>query len=141
MGCSGEEQHSGDGSFIRAGSPLRALCLRKETHLQTYCVNNSVEEKELHVMNNGKQTTEGWCVVICGVMVVSFQNMETFPVHKNPFLASSSSPGFPVPFDLPPTCYSAKGTQVQACVCMCEKSSTCLDYSVRLSLDSTSTAV
>uniref|UniRef100_A0A671YEH9 Tyrosyl-DNA phosphodiesterase 1 n=1 Tax=Sparus aurata TaxID=8175 RepID=A0A671YEH9_SPAAU len=32
----------------------------------------------------------------------------TFPVHKNPFLASSSSAGFPVPFDLPPTCYSAK---------------------------------
>lgn len=104
-------------------------------------MNNSVEENELHVMNNGKQTTEGWCVVICGVMVVSFQNMETFPVHKNPFLAPSSSAGFPVPFDLPPTCYSAKGTQVQACVCVCVRSSTCLDCSVRLSIDSTSTAV
>uniref|UniRef100_A0A7N8XJS4 Tyrosyl-DNA phosphodiesterase 1 n=1 Tax=Mastacembelus armatus TaxID=205130 RepID=A0A7N8XJS4_9TELE len=32
----------------------------------------------------------------------------TFPVHKNPFPVSSSSLGFPVPFDLPPTCYSAK---------------------------------
>ncbi|XP_041792246.1 tyrosyl-DNA phosphodiesterase 1 [Chelmon rostratus] len=36
-------------------------------------------------------------------------NMKTFPVHKNPFPASSSSSsGFPVPFDLPPTCYSPK---------------------------------
>uniref|UniRef100_A0A671YEI4 Tyrosyl-DNA phosphodiesterase 1 n=1 Tax=Sparus aurata TaxID=8175 RepID=A0A671YEI4_SPAAU len=44
-----------------------------------------------------------------GVLFVpSAFNMETFPVHKNPFLASSSSAGFPVPFDLPPTCYSAK---------------------------------
>ncbi|XP_031165340.1 tyrosyl-DNA phosphodiesterase 1 isoform X1 [Sander lucioperca] len=34
-------------------------------------------------------------------------NMKTFPLHKNPFPASSSS-GFPVPFDLPPTCYSPK---------------------------------
>uniref|UniRef100_A0A673BRS4 Tyrosyl-DNA phosphodiesterase 1 n=1 Tax=Sphaeramia orbicularis TaxID=375764 RepID=A0A673BRS4_9TELE len=32
----------------------------------------------------------------------------TFPVHKNPFPVSSSSTGFPVPFDLPPTSYSAK---------------------------------
>ncbi|KAM9366218.1 tyrosyl-DNA phosphodiesterase 1 [Symphorus nematophorus] len=36
-------------------------------------------------------------------------NMKTFPVHKNPFpVSSSSSTGFPVPFDLPPTCYSPK---------------------------------
>uniref|UniRef100_A0A673BUL0 Tyrosyl-DNA phosphodiesterase 1 n=1 Tax=Sphaeramia orbicularis TaxID=375764 RepID=A0A673BUL0_9TELE len=35
-------------------------------------------------------------------------NMKTFPVHKNPFPVSSSSTGFPVPFDLPPTSYSAK---------------------------------
>lgn len=35
-------------------------------------------------------------------------NMKTFPVHKNPFPVSSSSSGFPVPFDLPPTRYSPK---------------------------------
>uniref|UniRef100_A0A3Q4BKK6 Tyrosyl-DNA phosphodiesterase 1 n=1 Tax=Mola mola TaxID=94237 RepID=A0A3Q4BKK6_MOLML len=34
--------------------------------------------------------------------------MKTFPVHKNPFpVSSSSSSGFPVPFDLPPTSYSS----------------------------------
>ncbi|KAM8762308.1 tyrosyl-DNA phosphodiesterase 1 [Acanthopagrus schlegelii] len=44
-----------------------------------------------------------------GVLFVpSAFNMESFPVHKNPFLVSSSSSGFPVPFDLPPTCYSPK---------------------------------
>uniref|UniRef100_A0A7N8YJU2 Tyrosyl-DNA phosphodiesterase 1 n=1 Tax=Mastacembelus armatus TaxID=205130 RepID=A0A7N8YJU2_9TELE len=44
-----------------------------------------------------------------GVLYVpSTFNMKTFPVHKNPFPVSSSSLGFPVPFDLPPTCYSAK---------------------------------
>ncbi|XP_034729161.1 tyrosyl-DNA phosphodiesterase 1 [Etheostoma cragini] len=32
-------------------------------------------------------------------------NMKTFPLHKDSFPASSSA-GFPVPFDLPPTCYS-----------------------------------
>ncbi|KAF7647078.1 hypothetical protein LDENG_00177710 [Lucifuga dentata] len=35
-------------------------------------------------------------------------NMKTFPVDKKPFPVSSSSSGFPVPFDLPPTRYSAK---------------------------------
>ncbi|KAM7406508.1 hypothetical protein PAMP_000882 [Pampus punctatissimus] len=36
-------------------------------------------------------------------------NMKTFPVQKNPFpVSSSSSSGFPVPFDLPPTRYSPK---------------------------------
>ncbi|XP_034040964.1 tyrosyl-DNA phosphodiesterase 1 [Thalassophryne amazonica] len=35
-------------------------------------------------------------------------NMKTFPVQKNQFPVSSSSAGFPVPFDLPPTSYSAK---------------------------------
>ncbi|KAK9543051.1 hypothetical protein VZT92_000863 [Zoarces viviparus] len=34
-------------------------------------------------------------------------NMKTFPVHKSQFPVSSSA-GFPVPFDLPPTCYSPK---------------------------------
>ncbi|XP_070760454.1 tyrosyl-DNA phosphodiesterase 1 [Enoplosus armatus] len=43
-----------------------------------------------------------------GVLYVpSAFNMKTFPVHKNPFPVSSSS-GFPVPFDLPPTSYSPK---------------------------------
>ncbi|XP_062863095.1 tyrosyl-DNA phosphodiesterase 1 isoform X2 [Trichomycterus rosablanca] len=35
-------------------------------------------------------------------------NMSTFPVEKNIFPASSSSTGFPVPFDLPPHRYSSK---------------------------------
>ncbi|XP_076011906.1 tyrosyl-DNA phosphodiesterase 1 [Genypterus blacodes] len=35
-------------------------------------------------------------------------NMKTFPVDNKPFPVSSSSSGFPVPFDLPPTCYTAK---------------------------------
>ncbi|KAM9860883.1 tyrosyl-DNA phosphodiesterase 1 [Aulostomus maculatus] len=35
-------------------------------------------------------------------------DMKTFPVNKNPFPVSSSSSGFPVPFDLPPTHYSSK---------------------------------
>uniref|UniRef100_A0A8C1ZYC2 Tyrosyl-DNA phosphodiesterase 1 n=1 Tax=Cyprinus carpio TaxID=7962 RepID=A0A8C1ZYC2_CYPCA len=35
-------------------------------------------------------------------------NMSTFPVEKNVFPASSSSKGFPVPFDLPPQRYSSK---------------------------------
>ncbi|AWP01972.1 putative tyrosyl-DNA phosphodiesterase 1 isoform 3 [Scophthalmus maximus] len=35
-------------------------------------------------------------------------DMKTFPVHTNPFPVSSSSSAFPVPFDLPPTCYSPK---------------------------------
>ncbi|KAG7481921.1 Tyrosyl-DNA phosphodiesterase 1 [Solea senegalensis] len=45
-----------------------------------------------------------------GVLYVpSAFGMKTFPVHKNPFPASSSSSfSFPVPFDLPPTCYSPK---------------------------------
>lgn len=44
-----------------------------------------------------------------GVLFVpSAFNMKTFPVDKNPFPVSSSSSGFPVPFDLPPTCYSPK---------------------------------
>ncbi|XP_071344269.1 tyrosyl-DNA phosphodiesterase 1 isoform X2 [Trachinotus anak] len=44
-----------------------------------------------------------------GVLYVpSAFNMKTFPVHKNPFPVSSSSSGFPVPFDLPPTSYSSK---------------------------------
>uniref|UniRef100_A0A8C5EGC7 Tyrosyl-DNA phosphodiesterase 1 n=1 Tax=Gouania willdenowi TaxID=441366 RepID=A0A8C5EGC7_GOUWI len=44
-----------------------------------------------------------------GVLFVpSAFNMETFPVDKNPFPCSSSVSGFPVPFDLPPTCYSPK---------------------------------
>ncbi|XP_023285395.1 tyrosyl-DNA phosphodiesterase 1 [Seriola lalandi dorsalis] len=44
-----------------------------------------------------------------GVLYVpSAFDMKTFPVHKNPFPVSSSSFGFPVPFDLPPTCYSPK---------------------------------
>ncbi|KAM7016010.1 tyrosyl-DNA phosphodiesterase 1 [Tautogolabrus adspersus] len=43
-----------------------------------------------------------------GVLYVpSAFNMKTFPVHKNPFPVSSNS-GFPVPFDLPPACYSPK---------------------------------
>ncbi|XP_019722293.1 tyrosyl-DNA phosphodiesterase 1 [Hippocampus comes] len=42
-----------------------------------------------------------------GVLYVpSAFNMKTFPVQKNPFPISSSSSGFPVPFDLPPTCYT-----------------------------------
>uniref|UniRef100_A0A665WAG7 Tyrosyl-DNA phosphodiesterase 1 n=1 Tax=Echeneis naucrates TaxID=173247 RepID=A0A665WAG7_ECHNA len=44
-----------------------------------------------------------------GVLYVpSAFDMKTFPVHKNPFPVSSSSSGFPVPFDLPPTCYTPK---------------------------------
>ncbi|GLD55545.1 tyrosyl-DNA phosphodiesterase 1 [Lates japonicus] len=44
-----------------------------------------------------------------GVLFVpSAFDMKTFPVHKNQFPVSSSSSGFPVPFDLPPTCYSPK---------------------------------
>lgn len=44
-----------------------------------------------------------------GVLYVpSAFNMKTFPVHKNPFPLVSSSSGFPVPFDLPPTSYSPK---------------------------------
>ncbi|XP_061819662.1 tyrosyl-DNA phosphodiesterase 1 [Nerophis lumbriciformis] len=35
-------------------------------------------------------------------------NMKTFPVQKSPFPVSASSSGFPVPFDLPPTRYSAQ---------------------------------
>uniref|UniRef100_A0A3P8VNU0 Tyrosyl-DNA phosphodiesterase 1 n=1 Tax=Cynoglossus semilaevis TaxID=244447 RepID=A0A3P8VNU0_CYNSE len=35
-------------------------------------------------------------------------DMKTFPVHKNPFPVSSSSSGFPVPFDLPPMLYSSE---------------------------------
>ncbi|KAK3538097.1 hypothetical protein QTP70_029793 [Hemibagrus guttatus] len=35
-------------------------------------------------------------------------NMSTFPVEKNIFPVSSSSTGFPVPFDLPPLRYSSK---------------------------------
>lgn len=35
-------------------------------------------------------------------------NMKTFPVQKNPFPVSSSTTGFPVPFDLPPTSYSSR---------------------------------
>ncbi|XP_031704328.1 tyrosyl-DNA phosphodiesterase 1 [Anarrhichthys ocellatus] len=43
-----------------------------------------------------------------GVLYVpSAFNMKTFPVHKSQFPVSSSA-GFPVPFDLPPTCYSPK---------------------------------
>ncbi|XP_041841527.1 tyrosyl-DNA phosphodiesterase 1 [Melanotaenia boesemani] len=42
-----------------------------------------------------------------GVLYVpSAFNMKTFPVDKNPFPVSSSSSGFHVPFDLPPTSYS-----------------------------------
>ncbi|XP_035992125.1 tyrosyl-DNA phosphodiesterase 1 [Fundulus heteroclitus] len=44
-----------------------------------------------------------------GVLYVpSAFNMKTFPVETNPFPASSSTSGFPVPFDLPPTSYSPK---------------------------------
>ncbi|XP_068169730.1 tyrosyl-DNA phosphodiesterase 1 [Antennarius striatus] len=44
-----------------------------------------------------------------GVLFIpSAFNMKTFPVHKNPFPVSSSSSGFLVPFDLPPTSYSPK---------------------------------
>lgn len=45
-----------------------------------------------------------------GVLYVpSAFNMKTFPVQKNPFpVSSSTSVGFPVPFDLPPTPYSTK---------------------------------
>ncbi|XP_077420084.1 tyrosyl-DNA phosphodiesterase 1 [Vanacampus margaritifer] len=44
-----------------------------------------------------------------GVLYVpSAFNMKTFPVRKNPFPVTSSSSGFPVPFDLPPTCYTPK---------------------------------
>ncbi|XP_076597041.1 tyrosyl-DNA phosphodiesterase 1 [Chaetodon auriga] len=43
-----------------------------------------------------------------GVLYVpSAFNMKTFPVDNSPFPVSSSS-GFTVPFDLPPTCYSPK---------------------------------
>lgn len=41
---------------------------------------------------------------------VFIQSMKTFPIDTNPFPASSS--GFPVPFDLPPTSYSPKGTVI-----------------------------
>ncbi|XP_068612867.1 tyrosyl-DNA phosphodiesterase 1-like [Brachionichthys hirsutus] len=42
-----------------------------------------------------------------GVLFIpSAFNMKTFPVNKDPFPASSSSSGFLVPFDLPPTSYS-----------------------------------
>uniref|UniRef100_A0A3Q0RHI3 Tyrosyl-DNA phosphodiesterase 1 n=1 Tax=Amphilophus citrinellus TaxID=61819 RepID=A0A3Q0RHI3_AMPCI len=44
-----------------------------------------------------------------GVLYVpSAFNMKIFPIDKNPFPVSSSSSGFPVPFDLPPTSYTAK---------------------------------
>ncbi|XP_054626524.1 tyrosyl-DNA phosphodiesterase 1 isoform X1 [Dunckerocampus dactyliophorus] len=44
-----------------------------------------------------------------GVLYVpSAFDMKMFTVQKNPFPFSSSSSGFPVPFDLPPTCYSPK---------------------------------
>ncbi|XP_037102468.1 tyrosyl-DNA phosphodiesterase 1 isoform X1 [Syngnathus acus] len=44
-----------------------------------------------------------------GILYVpSAFNMKTFPVRKNPFPVSSSSSGFPVPFDLPPTRYTSK---------------------------------
>lgn len=44
-----------------------------------------------------------------GVLYVpSAFNMKTFTVQKNPFPVSSSSSGFPVPFDMPPTGYSPK---------------------------------
>uniref|UniRef100_A0A3Q2ZCS4 Tyrosyl-DNA phosphodiesterase 1 n=1 Tax=Kryptolebias marmoratus TaxID=37003 RepID=A0A3Q2ZCS4_KRYMA len=44
-----------------------------------------------------------------GVLFVpSAFNMKTFPVDKNPFPVSSSTSGFPVPFDLPPSSYSPK---------------------------------
>nr|XP_057934812.1 tyrosyl-DNA phosphodiesterase 1 isoform X2 [Doryrhamphus excisus]XP_057934813.1 tyrosyl-DNA phosphodiesterase 1 isoform X2 [Doryrhamphus excisus]XP_057934814.1 tyrosyl-DNA phosphodiesterase 1 isoform X2 [Doryrhamphus excisus]XP_057934815.1 tyrosyl-DNA phosphodiesterase 1 isoform X2 [Doryrhamphus excisus]XP_057934816.1 tyrosyl-DNA phosphodiesterase 1 isoform X2 [Doryrhamphus excisus]XP_057934817.1 tyrosyl-DNA phosphodiesterase 1 isoform X2 [Doryrhamphus excisus]XP_057934818.1 tyrosyl-DNA ph len=44
-----------------------------------------------------------------GVLYVpSAFDLKTFTVQKNPFPVSSSSSGFPVPFDLPPTCYSEK---------------------------------
>ncbi|XP_075875942.1 tyrosyl-DNA phosphodiesterase 1 [Nelusetta ayraudi] len=45
-----------------------------------------------------------------GVLYVpSAFSMKTFPVQKNPFpVSSSTSSGFPVPFDLPPTPYSTK---------------------------------
>ncbi|KAI2654235.1 Tyrosyl-DNA phosphodiesterase 1 [Labeo rohita] len=42
-------------------------------------------------------------------------NMSTFPVEKNVFPVSSSSKGFPVPFDLPPQRYSSKG-ETEHCV-------------------------
>uniref|UniRef100_A0A8C3A6I9 Tyrosyl-DNA phosphodiesterase 1 n=1 Tax=Cyclopterus lumpus TaxID=8103 RepID=A0A8C3A6I9_CYCLU len=43
-----------------------------------------------------------------GVLYVpSAFDMKTFPVHKSQFPVSDSA-GFPVPFDLPPTCYSPK---------------------------------
>ncbi|XP_061602938.1 tyrosyl-DNA phosphodiesterase 1 [Cololabis saira] len=44
-----------------------------------------------------------------GVLYVpSDFNLKTFPVDRNPFPVSSSSSGFTVPFDLPPTSYSPK---------------------------------
>lgn len=105
VGSAGEEQHSGDGSFIRAGSPLRAFCLCKKQHTMN-------KQKQYYMCWLTMKTIQSCCIVICGVgWFVSFQNMKTFPVHKNPFPVSSSS-GFPVPFDLPPTSYSPKGTEV-----------------------------
>lgn len=44
------------------------------------------------------------------MMDVSLQGMKTFSVDKNPFPVSASFSGFPVPFDLPPTSYTTKGT-------------------------------
>ncbi|KAF7212691.1 transcript variant X1 [Nothobranchius furzeri] len=35
-------------------------------------------------------------------------DMKTFPIDETPFPVSSSTSGFPVPFDLPPTSYSPK---------------------------------
>lgn len=44
------------------------------------------------------------------MMDVSLQGMKTFSVDRNPFPVSASFSGFPVPFDLPPTSYTTKGT-------------------------------
>jgi len=41
--------------------------------------------------------------------------VSTFPIEKDVFPASSSSKGFPVPFDLPPQRYSNKG-ETECCV-------------------------
>lgn len=41
-----------------------------------------------------------------------WQNLKTFPVDKSAFPVSSSSSGFLVPFDLPPTPYAAKGAAI-----------------------------
>ncbi|XP_015809403.3 tyrosyl-DNA phosphodiesterase 1 isoform X1 [Nothobranchius furzeri] len=44
-----------------------------------------------------------------GVLYVpSAFDMKTFPIDETPFPVSSSTSGFPVPFDLPPTSYSPK---------------------------------